>query len=109
MNPIVIVIAVLVVLAVVVLVAAARRRDTDEAAGLLSRETVKRDRGEPAVLEGASTARPAARSSAPSRVERRSDGELVTAGAPDRPPTCRPTPRPSASPAGSSSTAASSC
>jgi cytochrome b6-f complex iron-sulfur subunit len=47
MNPLVIVIPVVVILAGVVLIAAARRRDTGEAIGLLSRETVKRDRGEP--------------------------------------------------------------
>jgi cytochrome b6-f complex iron-sulfur subunit len=40
-----------VVLAGVVVLASLRRRDTGEAIGLLSRETVKRDRGEPAVLE----------------------------------------------------------
>jgi cytochrome b6-f complex iron-sulfur subunit len=50
MNPLVIVIPVVVVLAAVVLFAAARRRDTGEATGLLSRETVKRDSGEPPVL-----------------------------------------------------------
>lgn len=50
MNPLVIVIPVVVVLAGVVLIAASRRRDTGEAIGLLSRETVKRDRGEPDAL-----------------------------------------------------------
>jgi cytochrome b6-f complex iron-sulfur subunit len=50
MNPLVIAIPVIVVLAGVVLFAAARRRDTGEAIGLLSKETVKRDRGEPEVL-----------------------------------------------------------
>lgn len=50
MNPLVIVIPVVVVLAGVVLIAASRRRDTGEAIGLLSRETVKRDSGEPEVL-----------------------------------------------------------
>src|SRR4029077_3177486 len=50
MNPLVIVIPVVVILAGVVLFAAARRRDTGEAIGLLSRETVKRDRGEPDAL-----------------------------------------------------------
>jgi cytochrome b6-f complex iron-sulfur subunit len=46
MNPIVIVIPVVVIFAGVLLFAAARRRDTGEAIGLLSRETVNRDRGE---------------------------------------------------------------
>jgi cytochrome b6-f complex iron-sulfur subunit len=50
MNPLVIVIPVVVILAGIVLFAASRRRDTGEAIGLLSRETVKRDRGEPAAL-----------------------------------------------------------
>jgi cytochrome b6-f complex iron-sulfur subunit len=50
MNPLVIVIPVVVVLAGVLLFAASRRRDTGEAIGLLSKETVKRDRGEPAAL-----------------------------------------------------------
>jgi cytochrome b6-f complex iron-sulfur subunit len=50
MNPLVIVIPVVVVLAGIALFAAARRRDTGEAIGLLSRETVKRDQGEPSVL-----------------------------------------------------------
>lgn len=50
MNPLVIVIPVVVVLAGIVVFAAARRRDTGEAIGLLSRETVKRDRGEPGAL-----------------------------------------------------------
>ncbi|MEY2458802.1 MAG: cytochrome b6-f complex iron-sulfur subunit [Acidimicrobiaceae bacterium] len=42
-------IGVLVVLAIVLLAGAARRRDTGEAVGGLSRETRKRDRGQPAV------------------------------------------------------------
>jgi cytochrome b6-f complex iron-sulfur subunit len=92
MNPIVFVIAVVVVLAVVVLIAAARRRDTDEATGLLSRETVKRDRGEPAVLVGASTAPTGREVERSVAVERRSDGELVTAGAPDLAPYVPPDP-----------------
>jgi len=55
MNPLVIVIPVVVVLAGIVLIAAARRRDTGEAIGLLSRETVKRDSGEPTALTDAET------------------------------------------------------
>ncbi|MCD9624044.1 hypothetical protein LUW87_09295, partial [Rhabdothermincola sp. EGI L10124] len=51
MNPLVIVIPVVVVLAAVVVFAASRRRDSGEAIGALSRETRKRDRGEPEVLE----------------------------------------------------------
>jgi cytochrome b6-f complex iron-sulfur subunit len=51
MNPIVIVIPVVVVLAGVVLFAASRRRDSGEAIGALSRETRKRDVGEPVVLD----------------------------------------------------------
>jgi cytochrome b6-f complex iron-sulfur subunit len=44
-------IAIVVALAGVAVLASLRRRDTGEAIGLLSRETVKRDRGEPSVLE----------------------------------------------------------
>jgi cytochrome b6-f complex iron-sulfur subunit len=51
MNPLVIVIPVVVVLAGVVLFAASRRRDSGEAIGALSRETRKRDVGEPVVLD----------------------------------------------------------
>jgi cytochrome b6-f complex iron-sulfur subunit len=50
MNPLVIVIPAVVLLAGVLLFAASRRRDTGDAIGLLSRETVKRDRGEPEAL-----------------------------------------------------------
>ena len=50
MNPLVIAIPVVLLLAGVLLFAAARRRDTGEAIGLLSRETVKRDSGEPSSL-----------------------------------------------------------
>ena len=53
MNPLVIVIPVVVVLAGIVVLAASRRRDTGEAIGALSRETRKRDRGEPEVFEDA--------------------------------------------------------
>jgi cytochrome b6-f complex iron-sulfur subunit len=48
-----ILVAGLVLLAGLVVLAAGRRRDTGEATGLLSRETVKRDAGGPAVLEDA--------------------------------------------------------
>ncbi|WP_334143627.1 QcrA and Rieske domain-containing protein [Rhabdothermincola sp.] len=92
MNPLVIAVPVVVVLALVLLVAAARRRDTDEATGLLSRETLKRDRGEPAVLAGATrtTGREVERSV---EVERRGGGaELVTAGAADLAPYVPPDP-----------------
>lgn len=50
MNPLVILIPVIVVLAIVVVVASARRRDTGDAIGVLARETVKKDRGEPESL-----------------------------------------------------------
>lgn len=50
MNALVIVIPVVVVLAAVVVFAALRRRDTGEATGQLSRETRRRDSGEPLVL-----------------------------------------------------------
>lgn len=53
MNPLVILVPVLVVLAIVVVVASARRRDSGDAIGALARETVKLDRGEPAVLADA--------------------------------------------------------
>ena len=55
MNPLVILVPVLVVLAIVVVVASARRRDSGDAIGALARETVKLDRGEPAVLADAET------------------------------------------------------
>jgi cytochrome b6-f complex iron-sulfur subunit len=87
MNPLVIVVPAIVILAGVLLVAAARRRDTDDATGLLSRETLKRDRGESPVLVGAEqpTGREVERSVA---IERRGDGggELVTAGPADLAP-----------------------
>ncbi|WP_208029041.1 QcrA and Rieske domain-containing protein [Rhabdothermincola sediminis] len=92
MNPLVIAVPVVVVLALVLLVAAARRRDTDEATGLLSRETLKRDRGEPAVLAGATriTGREVERSV---EVERRGGGaELATVGAADLAPYVPPDP-----------------
>lgn len=91
MNPLVIAIPVVVVLALVILVAAARRRDTDEATGLLSRETIKRDRGEPAVLasEARATGREIERSVA---IERRGGGEFVTVGAADLTPYVPPDP-----------------
>jgi cytochrome b6-f complex iron-sulfur subunit len=53
MNPLVFLIPVLVILAAVVLVSAARRRDSGDAIGVLTRETVQRDKGEPSVLAGA--------------------------------------------------------
>jgi cytochrome b6-f complex iron-sulfur subunit len=87
MNPLVIVVPAIVILAGILLVAAARRRDTDDATGLLSRETLKRDRGESPVLVGAEqpTGREVERSVA---IERRGDGggELVTAGPADLAP-----------------------
>ncbi len=51
MNPLVIAIPVIVVLAGVLIVAASRRRDAKAATGMLSGETIKRDRGEPDVLQ----------------------------------------------------------
>jgi cytochrome b6-f complex iron-sulfur subunit len=51
MNPLVIVVPVVVVLAGLVVFAALRRRDTSDAIGQLSRETRRRDAGEPVVLE----------------------------------------------------------
>ncbi|MEJ5253970.1 MAG: Rieske 2Fe-2S domain-containing protein [Acidimicrobiales bacterium] len=91
MNPLVIAVPVVVVLTLVILVAAARRRDTEEATGLLSRETIKRDRGEPAVLssEPRATGREVERSVA---LERRGGGELVTSGAADLTPYVPPDP-----------------
>jgi cytochrome b6-f complex iron-sulfur subunit len=93
MNPLVIVIPAIVILAGVLLVAAARRRDTDDATGLLSRETVKRDRGESPVLVGA--AQPTGREVEQSvAIERRGGGggELVAAGASDLTPYVPPDP-----------------
>jgi cytochrome b6-f complex iron-sulfur subunit len=78
MNPLVILIPVLIVLGIVVLVASARRRDTGDAIGLLARETVKRDRGEPTtLLEGDDTldARDVERSAVLARV---GGGEVAT-------------------------------
>jgi cytochrome b6-f complex iron-sulfur subunit len=80
MNPLVIAIPVVVVLAAVVQIAAARRRDTGAATGLLSRETVKRDRGEPAALReepSGSTGREIELAAQ----EARRGGELATVGA----------------------------
>lgn len=82
-----IVIPSLVVLAAIVVFAAARRKDLDDAQGLLSRETVKRDRGtpdltpsvavdEPAVVTGKEVERAAV------LARREGHGELVAAGAP---------------------------
>ena len=53
MNPLVIVLPVVVVLAGLVVFVALRRRDTSDAIGQLSRETRRRDAGEPVVLEDA--------------------------------------------------------
>ena len=53
MNPLVIVLPVVVVLAGLVVFAALRRRETSDAIGQLSRETRRRDAGEPVVLEDA--------------------------------------------------------
>ena len=81
MNPLVIAIPIIVVLAGLVLVAAARRRDTGEATGLLSRETVKRDVGEPSVLEEAETRPTGQAIERAAEIERR--GGTATLVAPD--------------------------
>ena len=49
--PFLILIPVFLLLAVLVIFASMRRRDTETAVGQLSRETRKRDRGEPAIVE----------------------------------------------------------
>jgi len=61
-NPLLIAIPIVVVLAALVVVAAAKRRDSGQATGLLSRETVKRDRGEPTSLAEADADLPSGRS-----------------------------------------------
>ncbi len=81
MNPLVIAIPIIVVLAGLVLVAAARRRDTGEATGLLSRETVKRDVGEPSVLEETETRPTGQAVERAAEIERR--GGTATLVAPD--------------------------
>jgi cytochrome b6-f complex iron-sulfur subunit len=83
MNPLVIVVPVVVVLAGVVLFAAARRRDVGAATGALSRETRKRDRSVPEVLEAESPAPVSGREvEARADLERRAP-ELVTVGGAD--------------------------
>jgi cytochrome b6-f complex iron-sulfur subunit len=82
MNPLVIVIPVVVVLAGVVVFAASRRRDTGEAIGALSRETRKRDRGEPEVLEPAAVPVSGRRVEAQAALERRPP-ELARVGGGD--------------------------
>jgi cytochrome b6-f complex iron-sulfur subunit len=81
-NPLVIVIPVVVVLAAVVLFAASRRRDTGEAIGQLSRETRRRDRGEPASLDTEAVAVSGRAVERQAALERR-PGELVAAGGGD--------------------------
>src|SRR6185436_18426313 len=49
--PFLILIPIFLLLAVLVIFASMRRRDTETAVGQLSRETRKRDRGEPAIAE----------------------------------------------------------
>jgi cytochrome b6-f complex iron-sulfur subunit len=86
MNPLVIVIPVVVVFAGLVVFAAARRRDTGEAIGLLSRETVKRDRGEPAELaeeEKKVTGREIERAAASSAIEPAVEPQLTPYVPPD--------------------------
>jgi cytochrome b6-f complex iron-sulfur subunit len=78
MNPLVILIPVLVILAAVVVVASARRRDSGDAIGVLARETVQRDKGDPAVLSDAQPAvsgRDVERSAA---IERAGGGAVAT-------------------------------
>jgi cytochrome b6-f complex iron-sulfur subunit len=86
MNPLVIVIPVVVVLAAIVLFAAARRRDTGEATGLLSRETVKRDRGEPPLLaeqEQRATGREIERAATRTAIEPAAEPQLTPYVPPD--------------------------
>lgn len=92
MNVLIIIIPVLVVLAGIVLIASSRRRDTGDATGLLSRETIKRDKGEsPALVDAASgpTGREVERSA---ELKRRGGDELVSVGAPDLSPYVPPDP-----------------
>jgi cytochrome b6-f complex iron-sulfur subunit len=92
MNPLVVVIPVVVVLAAVVLFAASRRRDTGEAIGQLSRETRRRDRGEPvlvgadapeASVSGREVERSAALERRPPQIEKASPGDLAAYVPPD--------------------------
>jgi cytochrome b6-f complex iron-sulfur subunit len=78
MNPLVILIPVLVVLAAVLVVAAARRRDSGAAIGVLARETVQRDQGDPPVLVGAGVSGSGSRSS--KDLERAGSGAVATRG-----------------------------
>lgn len=91
MNVLIIVIPVLVVLAGIVLIASSRRRDTGDATGLLSRETVKRDKGESSALGDAAPGPTGREVELSADLERRGD-ELVSAGAPDLSPYVPPDP-----------------
>jgi cytochrome b6-f complex iron-sulfur subunit len=78
MNPLVILIPVLLVLAAVVVIASARRRDSGAAIGVLARETVQRDAGDPAAFtstEAGASGRDVERSAA---LERAGGGAVAT-------------------------------
>ena len=86
MNPLVIVIPVVVIFAGVLLFAAARRRDTGDAIGLLSRETVKRDKGEPEALveqEQRVTGREIERAAVTTAIEPAAESQLAAYVPPD--------------------------
>ena len=83
MNPLVIVIPVVVVLAGLVVFAALRRRDTGDAIGQLSRETRRRDAGEPVVLDDAGPVPVSGRQVEAQAALARRPQELVTVGGSD--------------------------
>ena len=83
MNPLVIVIPVVVVLAGLVVFAALRRRDTGDAIGQLSRETRRRDVGDPVVLDEARSVPVSGRQVEAQAALARRPQELVTVGGSD--------------------------
>ena len=83
MNPLVVVIPVVVVLAGLVVFAALRRRDTGDAIGALSRETRRRDAGEPVVLDDAEPVAVSGRQVEAQAALARRPQELVTVGGSD--------------------------
>ena len=83
MNPLVVVIPVVVVLAGLVVFAALRRRDTGDAIGQLSRETRRRDAGDPVVLDDVESVSVSGRQVEAQAALARRPQELVSVGGSD--------------------------
>ncbi len=83
MNPLVVVVPVVVVLAGLVVFAALRRRDTGDAIGQLSRETRRRDAGDPVVLDDAGSVPVSGRQVEAQAALARRPQELVSVGGSD--------------------------